>query len=81
LDECDLQLAGQFVEKYPHHLIDICNPEDTYSAFDFVHDANKQIDKLTAEAQKTKPRLASHDHQVLIQSHIITSNNNGSFDI
>ena len=32
------------LEKYPHHLIDICNPEDTYSAFDFVHDANKQIE-------------------------------------
>jgi tRNA A37 N6-isopentenylltransferase MiaA len=24
------------LEKYPHHLINICNPEDTYSAFDFM---------------------------------------------
>lgn len=32
------------LEKYPHHLINICNPEDTYSAFDFMRDANKQIE-------------------------------------
>ena len=31
------------LEKYPHHLIDICSPEDSYSAFDFVRDASKQI--------------------------------------
>jgi hypothetical protein len=28
----------------------------------------EQIDKLPTESQKTKPRLANHDHQVLIQT-------------
>jgi hypothetical protein len=28
----------------------------------------EQINKLKAESQKTKPRLANHDHQVLIQT-------------
>ncbi len=31
------------LKKYPHHLIDICNPEQSYSAHDFVHDAKAQI--------------------------------------
>ncbi len=31
------------LKKYPHHLIDICNPEDSYSAFDFTRDASRQI--------------------------------------
>ena len=31
------------LKKYPHQLIDICNPEDSYSAFDFTCDANAQI--------------------------------------
>ena len=29
---------------HPHHLIDICEPSETYSARDFTIDANKQID-------------------------------------
>ncbi len=33
------------LKKYPHHLIDICSPENSYSAFNFVHDANEQIAK------------------------------------
>ncbi len=28
---------------YPHHLIDICNPEEAYSAHDFARDAKAQI--------------------------------------
>ncbi|MDC9714945.1 MAG: tRNA (adenosine(37)-N6)-dimethylallyltransferase MiaA, partial [Gammaproteobacteria bacterium] len=32
------------LQKYPHYLIDICNPEDSYSAFDFVTDATLQIE-------------------------------------
>jgi hypothetical protein len=28
----------------------------------------EQINKLKAESQKTKPQLANHDHQVLIQT-------------
>ncbi|CAB9543364.1 tRNA dimethylallyltransferase (EC [Bathymodiolus brooksi thiotrophic gill symbiont] len=31
------------LKKYPHHLINICHPENSYSAFDFVHDAKAQI--------------------------------------
>lgn len=31
------------LEKYPHQLINICKPEDSYSAFDFVKDAKIQI--------------------------------------
>lgn len=37
--------------KYPHHLIDICTPEQTYSAFDFVTDAKAQIEKAFANQQ------------------------------
>lgn len=33
----------QTLRKYPHYLIDICHPNETYSAFDFIHDANVQI--------------------------------------
>jgi len=32
------------LKNYPHHLIDICTPEQTYSAQDFVNDATQQID-------------------------------------
>ena len=28
---------------YPHHLIDICEPDQAYSAYDFVRDAKQQI--------------------------------------
>ncbi len=31
--------------KYPHELIDICDPVQTYSAFDFVQDVKKLIQK------------------------------------
>ncbi|WP_139458481.1 tRNA (adenosine(37)-N6)-dimethylallyltransferase MiaA, partial [Bathymodiolus thermophilus thioautotrophic gill symbiont] len=31
------------LKKYPHQLIDICNPENAYSVFDFVRDAKAQI--------------------------------------
>lgn len=37
--------------KYPHHLIDICTPEQTYSAYDFVRDAQVQIEKAFANQQ------------------------------
>ncbi len=43
------------LKKYPHHLIDICNPEDSYSAFDFTRDANAQI--KTAFANNELPIL------------------------
>ncbi|WXT99667.1 MAG: tRNA dimethylallyltransferase [Catillopecten margaritatus gill symbiont] len=31
------------LKKYPHHLINICTPEESYSAFDFSKDAKIQI--------------------------------------
>lgn len=31
------------LEKFPHYLIDICSPEQAYSAHEFVKDANEQI--------------------------------------
>lgn len=31
------------LKKYPHQLIDICNPKNSYSAFDFTRDAHAQI--------------------------------------
>lgn len=36
--------SQQVLEKYPHHLIDICAPQESYSAFDFVRDAKAQIE-------------------------------------
>lgn len=43
------------LKKYPHYLIDICTPEQIYSAFDFVRDATKQI--KTAFANSETPIL------------------------
>lgn len=43
------------LKKYPHHLINICNPESSYSVFDFIRDANKQI--KTAFAKNELPIL------------------------
>ncbi len=34
--------------QYPHRLIDIRNPEENYSAGDFVRDANREIDMILA---------------------------------
>ena len=31
------------LEKYPHYLINICKPQQTYSAYDFILDAKTQI--------------------------------------
>ncbi len=41
----------QTLKKYPHHLIDICTPEEAYSAFDFVRDATQQIKAAFANNQ------------------------------
>ena len=35
------------LQKYPHHLIDICFPEDTYSAAQFRHDALNAMQQMT----------------------------------
>ncbi len=47
--------APELLAKYPHHLIDICTPEQRYSAFDFITDAKAQI--LQAFAQQQLPVL------------------------
>lgn len=40
---------AQTLAKYPHHLIDICEPEQSYSAHDFAHDAIIEIEKAFRE--------------------------------
>jgi len=37
--------SKEILNKHPHFLIDICNPEDTYSVGDFLFDASHQIKK------------------------------------
>jgi len=37
--------SKEVLRQYPHHLIDICDPEHSYSAGDFVKDATQQINK------------------------------------
>ena len=39
------------LKKYPHALIDIRDPEDSYSAGDFVRDAEREIDESHARAR------------------------------
>ena len=36
-----------FLEKYPHHLVDVRDPEETYSVADFYHDASALINDIT----------------------------------
>ncbi len=35
----------KILNEYPHHLVDICSPEQPYSAHDFTYDAKLQIEK------------------------------------
>ena len=37
--------SKKILDKHPHYLIDICNPEDTYSVGNFLSDASHQIKK------------------------------------
>ena len=37
--------------KVPHHLIDICDPSETYSAADFQRDALRLIDDIQARGK------------------------------
>ncbi len=37
-----------FLQSYPHHLVDIRNPDETYSAADFVADSTRLIKEITA---------------------------------
>jgi tRNA dimethylallyltransferase len=40
-----------FLNKYPHHLVDIRNPDETYSAADFCADAQKLIVDITSRGK------------------------------
>lgn len=43
--------ARSFLKRYPHHLIDIRNPDQTYSAADFVSDASKLIGDIRSRGR------------------------------
>lgn len=42
---------SDFLQKYPHHLVDIRQPNDTYSVADFYHDATSLIERCTAQGK------------------------------
>jgi len=37
------------MEGIPHHLLDICDPQNTYTAVDFVRDANEALSEITSK--------------------------------
>ena len=41
----------EFLAKYPHHLIDIRDPNDTYSVAEFYHDASELINNCIAQGK------------------------------
>lgn len=51
---------ADFLARYPHHLVDIRNPEETYSAADFYQDAYSLIQRITAAGRV--PVLAGGTH-------------------
>lgn len=40
-----------FLSRYPHHLVDIRDPNDTYSVADFYHDCTQLIELITARGK------------------------------
>ncbi|GHA21535.1 tRNA dimethylallyltransferase [Arenicella chitinivorans] len=40
-----------FLRRYPHHLVDIRDPNDTYSVADFYTDCNQLIESITARGK------------------------------
>ncbi len=40
-----------FLKQYPHHLVDVRNPDETYSAADFCADAKILIEEITARGK------------------------------
>lgn len=54
------KITTEEMEGIPHHLIDIREPEDTYSAGDFVEDASRLITDITARGKL--PILAGGTH-------------------
>jgi tRNA dimethylallyltransferase len=43
--------SKKILEQYPHYLVDICKPDEAYSANDFTRDAKLQIDKAFIKNQ------------------------------
>lgn len=54
------KLSTDEMQGVPHHLIDIRDPEEVYSAADFVHDARKLISDIIARGKV--PILAGGSH-------------------
>ncbi|HWH16052.1 MAG TPA: tRNA (adenosine(37)-N6)-dimethylallyltransferase MiaA [Candidatus Paceibacterota bacterium] len=52
--------APEEMEGIPHHLIDICDPKETYSAGDFVRDAERLIKEIRSRGKT--PILAGGTH-------------------
>ena len=46
LDIGSAKPSQDILKKYPHHLIDICEPNDKYSAGRFIDDAHKKIKEI-----------------------------------
>jgi len=42
---------AEFLKSYPHHLVDIRSPTDTYSVADFYHDAGALIKRITDQGK------------------------------
>ena len=49
LDIGSAKPSQDILKKFPHHLIDICDPGDKYSAGKFVEDAQQKIREIQAE--------------------------------
>jgi len=44
--------TAEELTKIPHHLVDICEPEQFYSAADFVRDVNTQLEKIYTQGKR-----------------------------
>ncbi|RBP49338.1 tRNA (adenosine(37)-N6)-dimethylallyltransferase MiaA [Arenicella xantha] len=42
---------AEFLRRYPHHLVDIRDPNDTYSVADFYQDCTRLIEQITARGR------------------------------
>src|SRR3989344_4844542 len=51
LDICTEKITAEEMRGVPHHLIDIRNASETYSAGDFVTDATRLIEEITARGK------------------------------
>jgi len=54
------KITKEEMDGVPHHLIDVCDPRDTYSAGDFVRDASRLIEEISMRGKL--PILAGGSH-------------------